>query len=84
MNIDDRFSSVRKRFEPEERSREMLREWDDLSIPLIIRQKPNKSKLDYLNILVSRLSDIQTPLPNEYHSEIILKNKLLNSIKDLE
>lgn len=60
MNIDEYFRAVKKRFETEERSQAMFREWTDLSLPFLIRQNGNKSKTDGLNILVSRLSDMKT------------------------
>lgn len=63
----------------------MLRDyWDDLSLPLVIRKNAKMSKTACLSILVSRFSDIQTSLQPEYHSEIILKNKVLNSVRNSE
>lgn len=83
LSFDDLCRSLRQRFEPEERTRALIREWDTVSLPIIIHQNPDKSKTDCLNILVSHLTDIQTALPAIYRPEIILKIKLLNSAKDI-
>lgn len=56
----------------------------DLSLTLIIRENEKNSKMDYLNVLLSNLSYIQTFLLTGYISEIILKSKLLNWVKHLE
>lgn len=73
MSIDEFFTYVRKCFESEERSRAMLRERDDLSLPLVIRQNENKLKTEGLNILVFRLSG---KLKRLYHPNIILNSHL--------
>lgn len=54
MNIDELNNSVCKRFKPEEMSRVMLREWDDLPLPHHYA-KCTQVKKRLLNILVSRL-----------------------------
>lgn len=46
MIIDYLFKAIRKRFEHEEKSRDMLREWEELSLHLIVRQNEDKSKTD--------------------------------------
>lgn len=78
MTIDEMLNSIRIRYKQEELSRAMLREWYDLSLPLILRYNKNKPKTDCWNLLLSGLSDIQTSLPTQYHSETTLKNKVLN------
>lgn len=52
MNIDELFNYFCRRFEPEELSRGMLREWDDVLPPLLNRQNAEKLKPDCLNIRV--------------------------------
>lgn len=83
MIIDELFNSIHIIFNPEEQSRAMLLEWDNLLPSLIIQQNAKHSKAYCLINLVSRFPNTQTSLSTGYHSEIILKNKLLNSIKYL-
>lgn len=62
----------------------MLREWENLSLPVIIGRNIGKSASQCVELLITRLSDIQVSLPPEYHNDTILKNKLLNSVKKVE
>lgn len=76
LNIEELFSAVGKRFEPEERSRALIRNWYVLSHPIAVNENSvKKPKSDGLNILVSLLTDIQTSLPVEYQPEIFFQNK---------
>lgn len=44
----------------------------------------SKTPSQCLELLIEKLSDIQTSLPQDYRSETILRNKLLNSVRDVE
>lgn len=65
MSFDEMCRSISQRLEPEEQTIAPSREWDTSSLPLVLQQNPGKSQKDFLNVKVSRLSDIQTALPNE-------------------
>lgn len=43
----------------------------------------SESLSECLQILIEKLPDIKTTLPNEYHDETILQNKLLDAILDV-
>lgn len=83
MNFEDMCASVCRRFEPEESKRALIREWDNLSLPLVIQHSPGKFHTECLNKMISRLTEIQTELPAKYYPELMLKNKLLNAVKDV-
>lgn len=75
---------IKGRFITAEHTRALLIEWDSLSFKSIIAKGGCSSDQDYLEKLVSKLQDTQSLLPSEYKSEEILKNRLLNSVKDIE
>lgn len=61
----------------------MIRQSDELIIPSIITQHPNMTKTECLTLLICTLSEIKLSLPVEYQSDVIMRNKILNSIKDI-
>lgn len=66
-----------------ERTRALIYAWDALFFSSILSS--NKGKLCFycLEQLIEKLSDIQKYLSQEFCSEMILKNKLLNPVKDV-
>lgn len=79
MSLDNLKSGIQSIFETAERIRALIRQWDNLTLPSIITQHPNKTKTECLTL--SALSDIKISLPVDYQSDIIMRNKMLNSIK---
>lgn len=47
-------------------------------------ENSGKKAIDCLDLLVTRLEDIQSGLTKDYQKEVFLKNKLLNAVKDIE
>lgn len=77
-------AAVKSRFLTPERTRALLREWEALSLMSIMSLHTSKSASSCLELLIEKLSDIQSSLPIEYRNETILKNKLLNAVKDVK
>ena len=77
-------NAIKSRFVTKESSRSLLREWDTLTLNKVMEDNTEKSATDCLELLVTRLQEIQSSLPTDYHSDIILSNKLLNAISDVE
>ena len=75
---------VRKRFLTEERTLVMTREWDSTLLVNYIKENPEKSKNEYLEKIIARLQELQECLPEEYRSDIMLKNKLLSAVAGVE
>lgn len=80
LRYQQQFRTVSKqKNEPEHSHKNRIRELHHENLgPIVIHQKKR------FNMLVSKLSDIRSSVPNEYQSDIIMKNKLLNSIKNIE
>lgn len=83
LSSDETCRFVRQSFEPEEQTRALIREWDNLSLPLVMNQNAGESQTNCLNFIISHLTDIQSALLDEHHPKNILKNKILNSINDV-
>lgn len=70
LSLDDLAKSMKDRFCTFELRLALLREWDSLS-------------LNIKKILISKVSDIQISLQNEYRSVTISRDKLLNALRDV-
>lgn len=55
-----------------------------LSLELVIAGLPSKSLNECLDVLVSLLQDIQASLSSGYRRDSILRNRLLNAVRDFE
>lgn len=64
--------------------RALLRKWDAINLTKIMPRNPDKRVTECLELLFSRLQDIQSGLKMEFHNEMILQNKLLNAVKDVD
>lgn len=64
-----------------ERRGALLREWDSISLKFILFNSLDQSPSDRIDLLVSKLSDIQTSLPEDYQSDTILRDKLINPVR---
>lgn len=84
LDLSSLEKAIKMRFQTPERTRALLREWEMVTLNSIIASNTSKSPTECLELLIEKLSDIQTSLPKEYRSEIILRNKLLNAVRDVE
>lgn len=55
-----------------------------MKLAKVISSNPSKTNSESLEVLIRRLYDIKTLLPTGYFKKTILKNKLLNSTRDME
>lgn len=71
-------------FQTPERTRAFLREWDGLTLESIVSKNCSKSPTKCLKMLITKLTDTQSSLQKEYCNDTILRNKLLNAIRNFE
>lgn len=76
--------AVKERFYTSERTCTLLREWDAIFLSSVMARNIWKEPSECLDSLLNRLQDIQLSLPSEYKNDTIIRNKLLNSVKDVE
>lgn len=76
--------AINYRFDRSKSMREILREWESLTLNIIMVSHPEKIYSVSLEIFIENLSEIKKLLPSEYCNEIILQNKLLNDVKNVE
>lgn len=83
LPLDELVRRIKERFHTPERTRALLREWDNLSFTIVKSKFPSSSLSECLEMMISKLTDIQSSLPSEYRNDTILRNKLLNSVRDV-
>jgi hypothetical protein len=83
-DIDRICDAIRKRFETDEQGRSNLFDWDTIKLDDIVEKNPDKSTTQCLDILIRDMSALQRNLPSDYHSDRILRDKLLNACRDNE
>lgn len=76
LTLDELASTIRSRFHTAERTRALLREWEILSLPVIIEGNIGKSASQCLELLITRLSDIRVSPPLEYRRHDIEEQTL--------
>lgn len=69
---------LRTAFKPPERIRALL--WDGL---IVISKNTNNRPIECLEMLITALTDIQSSIAKEYLNDIILRNKLLNAVRNV-
>lgn len=77
---------IRRRFEPEERTVALIREWESLTLAKVIADPKNdgKTREQCLDILINKAVRLHTHLPKEYDTENAVRFKLLNAVRDVE
>ena len=73
--------AMTSRFETEERTRALVRQWDSLSLARIIRDNPGTTTTQCLERLIDRVSKLQHTLPPAYAEDYVVRNKLLNAVR---
>lgn len=66
----------------EERARALLCEWDDMILNNVRRTNSTKNMTQSLKRLTDCLSDIQCFIHEQCHNDQIMRDKLLNAIRD--
>lgn len=74
LNLTELVEPTRKRLITTEHTRTLIRQWDEMTLQSVMSTKRDKSATECLEILVSKLQDIQSALPIAYKSEEILHN----------
>lgn len=83
MLFDETCASICHRFEPEDRTKALIRKWDNLSFLLVMQRDRGNSHTKCLNKNISRLTGIQTAFSEEYLAKLKIVTKLLNAFKDI-
>ena len=73
--------AMTSRFETEERTRALVRQWDSLSLARIISDNSGKTTTQCLEHLIDRVSKLQHTLPPAYAEDYVVRNKLLNAVR---
>eukprot|EP00171_Calliarthron_tuberculosum_P004960 IDg4960t1 len=75
---------LRERFITPESIRALVSEFENITLQSVMHSNSGKTITDCLNIMVARLQELQMCLPQEYRSELILRNRLLNAARNVE
>lgn len=67
-----------------ERTRTLMCEWDSLNLSYVMAKRTEKDPSECLGSLLSRPQDIKFSLHFKYRNDKIMRNKLFNSVKDVE
>lgn len=84
LDLNGLVEGMRYRFLTPERTRALINEWDELSLSKAMRNRFESSASLCLEFLIKRLTDIQFSVPHKYHHESILRNKLLNAVRNVD
>ena len=68
-------------FHKPERLRALVREWDSLSLNVVMSQASDKTPYECLEMLIAKMSYIQSSLPEEYRIDSIFRDKLVNAVR---
>ncbi|KAI0994350.1 hypothetical protein K3495_g13832 [Podosphaera aphanis] len=75
---------TRSHFETEEFRQEYLTKWRETTLTRVIRDYPDKSKLECLQIVIDELQRIQQGLSPDYQRENNLRDQLLNACRGIK
>lgn len=84
LTLGELVQKTKERFQTKERVRNLLREWSTPSLTSILSVIVEKSNMECLELLITRIYYIQASPPKEYRNDNSLKNKLLNAVIDRE
>ena len=82
--FDEAVFNLRKRFITKERTLSLTREWESTKLSDYLAKYADKPAKDALQLMISRLQEIQGCLPQQFHSDELLMNKLLNACEGVE
>lgn len=83
LNLHFLATAIRARFQTEKETRALHLDWDRLA--LLSRNRDNQSKTltNCLQMLISRFSNIQSSFPEQYHNRVVMRDKLMDTIYNL-
>lgn len=84
MTFSDATSAIKARLETEERTRDLLREWESISLQGSIKKSEDNHPMSGLGIKLSRLTEIQRYPPDVYRNDTIMINKVLSAVMDVD
>ena len=84
QKFEEVLCNLRKRFITKERTLSLTREWESTKISDYLAKYGDKSANDTLQLMISRIQEIQGCLPKEFHSDTLLMKKLLNTREGVE
>jgi hypothetical protein len=77
LPFDALCNSIRRRFETDEHGRLTLLEWNTTTLQSIIDKNPDKTTAECLDLLIKKFTTLQRSLPDEYHQDKILHDKIV-------
>ncbi|KAF6795466.1 glycosyl transferase [Colletotrichum musicola] len=79
MSFHELAIRVKSHFETEEFQSAYISEWAQTTFAQVIRDNPNKTKLEAFDTLVDTLTRIQRVLPHYYKGELVIRDHLLRA-----
>jgi hypothetical protein len=84
MTITDLYNRYRDHFEGNEHRRNILREWNDITLRKMTRDQPDQPHETTFRNMVQKLQQLQRGLDNELRTESTLRNKIISACEDME
>lgn len=81
--LDEMIKKTKERLNTAKRTRVLLWELEQLSFSIVKSKNLTCSQSEFLEKIVSELTNIQSSLPSEYRNDTTLQNKLLNAVRDI-
>lgn len=75
---------VKEQFETNKCKRALLLEWKALRLKDVFTTNRDETPSAFLEMLIAKLTDIQTSLIKEYRNDTILRSKLLNAVSNVD
>lgn len=77
LSLTELADAMKESLQPPERKRALLREWNSLTLKTMFESNIDKSPVECLELLITRLSEIQSNLQTEHRKDTILRDRLL-------
>ena len=75
---------IRALFETEDNRKTYLIHWQETTLPSIIQENPDKTKIQALRLLYQRLRTIQQALPAAYQTDTTIRDQLLHTCQGIQ
>ena len=79
LSLDVVETLIRKRFQTEERTAALWREWDAISLKSLIAKNPEKPVREVFRTMVKRFQYLQHCFADKYHDDEALRMRLINA-----
>ncbi|KAF5503979.1 hypothetical protein CGCF413_v004518 [Colletotrichum fructicola] len=84
LDFHDMVSRVKQHFETEETRQTYLSEWRNTTLLRVLRDNPDKTKLQALDILLTKLKKIQRALSTIHQSDEALRDQVLSACRGVK